>query len=149
MAIEDMGEPTEYGDRICPRCNQQVPRMHRCLEGPANTSSAGLTLTPGTLKKLMADLGPMPQDVRRHELRPSLWVPDDGKLYRLDMAASRRALAIDAEVFDVTHQELAAAPNVVVMAHPAFLAWLRAEGMTDLDILATAEALHQQEEREL
>lgn len=112
------------------------------------TSSTGPSLTLDTLRKLMADLGPMPPDVSRHELRANVWVPDDGKVYRLDMAASRRAMALDPSVFDVTLDELAAAPDVVIMAHPAFLARLRADGMTDRDILATVEALHQQEERD-
>jgi hypothetical protein len=33
--VRDMGEPTEYGDRICEWCNQQVPRRHRCFAGDA------------------------------------------------------------------------------------------------------------------
>lgn len=111
-------------------------------------TSTGPSLTLDTLRKLMADLGPKPPDVSRHELRANLWVPDDGKVYRLDMAASRRAMAMDADVFDVTRGELIAAPDVVVMAHPDFLARLRADGMTDQDILATVEALRLQEERD-
>lgn len=120
------------------------------------TSSTGPSLTLDTLRKLMADLGPMPPDVSRHELRANLWVPDDGKVYRVDMAASRLAMRLDQgamgalarEAFDVSSSELAAAPDVVIMAHPDFLARLRADGMTDQDILATVEALRLQEERD-
>ncbi len=119
----------------------------------ATDHSTGATLTLDTIRKLMADLGPAPPDVSRHELRANLWVPDDGKVYRVNIAESRRLMRLDegpmgALARDVTPAELAGAPDVVIMAHPAFLARLRADGMADLDILATVEALYQQEERD-
>jgi hypothetical protein len=32
--VRDMGDATEYGDRICEWCNQQVPRRHQCAAVP-------------------------------------------------------------------------------------------------------------------
>lgn len=55
--VRDMGEPTEYGDRICEFCNQQVPARHRCVEVAAPARAAEERTEPNLAWRLgcMAD----------------------------------------------------------------------------------------------